>query len=96
MGDGHSLTKVKRGKGTKAAKKNRYESQKDIRKQKGGPKKGHDYDEYPYALPEQGGKGARIEEVPSGENQAAGRKLGEFYRKDNIKHGDEFDIEIIP
>lgn len=93
--NGHSLKNLKRGKGRKAAEKNRYESQKDIRKKQGGPKKDHDYDEFPYASTEQGGKGAHVEEVLSTENQAAGRDLGKFYREEGIKHGDEFDIDII-
>ena len=95
VGKGHSLENLKRGKGTKAAKKNRYESQKDIRKKQGGPKKDHDYDEFPYASTTQGGKGAHVEEVLSAENQAAGRELGEFYRKEGIKPDDIFDIKII-
>jgi RHS repeat-associated protein len=92
---GHSLKGLKRGKGTKAASKNRYESQKDIRKKQGGPKKNHDYDEFPYASTEQGGKGAHVQEVLSDVNQGAGRDLGKFYRENNIKHGDIFDIEIV-
>jgi hypothetical protein len=42
-----------------------------------------------------GGRGAHIEEVPSAENQAAGRDLGNFYRENDIKPGDTFDIELI-
>jgi len=92
---GHSLKNLKRGKGTKAARKNRYESQKAVRKKQGGPKKDHDYDEFPYASTEQGGKNAHVEEVLSDENQAAGRELGDFYRENGIKHGDIYDVEII-
>jgi len=92
---GHSLKGLKRGKGTKAAKKNRYHSQKAIRKKQGGPKKGHDYDEFPYASTEQGGAGAHVQEVPSDVNRAAGRDLGKFYREQNINHGDTFDMEIV-
>ena len=92
---GHPTKNLKRGNGTNAAKKNRYESQKAIRKKNGAPQKGHDYDEYPYASTEQGGRGAHIEEVPSAENQAAGRDLGNFYRENDIKTGDTFDIELI-
>lgn len=94
--NGHSLKNLKRAKGTKAASKNRHPYQKDIRKKQGGPKKDHDYDEFPCASTEQGGKGAHVEEVLSSENQAAGRDLGKFYREQGIKHGDDFDIEIIP
>ncbi|MCD9637327.1 RHS repeat-associated core domain-containing protein, partial [Tenacibaculum maritimum] len=92
---GHSLKGLKRGKGTKAARKNRYQSQKEIRKKQGGPKKDHDYDEYPYASTEQGGSGAHVEEVLSDVNQAAGRDLGKFYRENKIQHGDSFDIQIV-
>jgi len=93
--NGHSTKNLKRGKGKKAAKKNRNEAQKEIRKKQGGPKKDHDYDEFPYASTEQGGRRAHVEEVPSSENQAAGRDLGQFYRENDIKPGDTFDIEII-
>jgi len=93
--EGHSLKNLKRGKGTKAARKNRYQAQKEIRKKQGGPKKDHDYDEFPYASTEQGGLGSHIEEVSSEVNQAAGRDLGKFYRENNIKHGDVFDIKIV-
>ncbi|MCP4404507.1 MAG: hypothetical protein GY801_45300 [bacterium] len=91
---GHSLQNLKRGQGTRAAKKNRYQSQKDIRKRQGGPTDGYDYDEFPYASTEQGGAGAYVEPVPSAENQAAGRDLGIFYREQNVTYGDEFDVEI--
>lgn len=93
--EGHSLTNLTRGSGTRAAKKNRYESQKAIRKQQGGPPKGFDYDEFPYASTKQGGAGAHVEPVPSAENQAVGRDLGQFYRKYNIHEDDLFDVEII-
>ena len=92
---GHSLKRLKKGKGTKAARKNRYNAQKEIRKKQGSPKEGYDYDEFPYASTEQGGTGSHIEEVLSTENQAAGRKLGQFYRKNKMGAGDEFDIKII-
>ena len=88
-------TRLKRGAGKKAAKKNRYEAQKAIRKKQGGPKEGFDYDEYPYASTQQGGKGAKIKEVPSSENQEVGRNLGKFYKDNEIGNGDYFDIEII-
>ena len=92
---GHSLTNLTRGSGTRAAQKNRYESQKAIRKQQGGPPTGFDYDEFPYASTKQGGAGAHVEPVPSAENQAAGRDLGQFYREYNIHEDDLFDVEII-
>ncbi|WP_080732440.1 polymorphic toxin-type HINT domain-containing protein [Porphyromonas gulae] len=92
--DGHP-TKLRRGAGKKAAKKNRYEAQKPIRKKQGNPKTGYDYDEYPYASTQQGGKGAKVKEVPSSENQAVGRDLGRFYRENEIRNGDQFSIEII-
>ena len=93
--EGHSLEGLERGEGTRAARKNRYESQKEIRKKQGGPPKGYDYDEFPYASTKQGGKGAHVEPVPSVENQAVGRDLGQFYRKYNIKCGDKFNIKIV-
>lgn len=92
---GFSLKGLTRGNGRKDAKKNRYESQKAIRKKRGGPDKGFDYDEFPYASTKQGGKGAYIKQVPSEVNQAAGRDLAKFYRENNIKPGDQFDIIII-
>ena len=91
---GHSFENLERGSGTRAAKKNRYESQKEIRKKNGPPPTGFDYDEFPYASTKQGGKGAHVEPVPSSENQAVGRDLGKFYRENNIKEGDKFNIKI--
>lgn len=40
--NGHSLEGLQRVSGTRAAQKNRYEAQKEIRKQQGPPPKGHD------------------------------------------------------
>lgn len=42
---GHSFENLERGSGTRAAKKNRYESQKEIRKKNGQPPIGFDYRE---------------------------------------------------
>ena len=53
------------------------------------------YDEYPYASTKQGGKGAHVEPVLSEENQAVGRDLGQFYKKNNIKENDMFDVKIV-
>lgn len=92
--EGHPLKGLKKGSGTREAQKNRYEAQKEIRKQQGAPPEGYDYDEFPYASTKQGGKGAHVEPVPSEENQAAGRDLGQFYKKYKIKEDDVFDIEI--
>ncbi|MBC2582897.1 hypothetical protein HGI79_22095 [Clostridium sp. DJ247] len=92
--DGHTLNNLERGSGTRAANKNRYNSQKEIRKNQGPPPKGFDYDEFPYASTKQGGEGAHVEPVPSAENQAVGRDLGQFYRKYNIKEGDLYDVKI--
>ena len=92
---GHSLTDLERGSGTRAAKKNRYESQKEIRKVNGGPPTGYDYDEFPYASTIQGGAGAHVEPVLSIENQAVGRDLGAFYRNSNINQGDKYDVKIV-
>ena len=93
--EGHSFYNLEKVAGTKSARKNRYEAQKNIRKKQGPPPKGYDYDEYPYASTKQGGNGAYVEAVPSYENQAARRDLGVFYRNNSIKKGDKFDIEII-
>ena len=93
--NGHSLENLQRNGGTKDARKNRYLSQKEIRKQQGGPPKGFDYDEFPYASTKQGGTGAEIKIVSSAENQAVGRDLGSFYQKNKIKENDFFDIKII-
>ena len=92
---GHSFNNLERNGGTREARKNRYESQKNIRKAQGGPPKGFDYDEYPYASTKQGGKGAHVEPVPSAENQAVGRDLGQFYIRNKIKEGDVYNIRII-
>ena len=43
----------------------------------------------------QGGSGAHVETVPSTENQAVGRDLGEFYRQFDINAGDQFDIALV-
>ena len=93
--EGHSFKNLQRGAGIREAKKNRYQSQKQIRKKQGGPPKGYDYDEYPYASTKQGGKGAHVEPVLSEENQAVGRDLGQFYKKNNIKENDMFDVKIV-
>ena len=92
---GHSFEGLERGSGTRAARKNRYESQKKIRKENGPPPTGYDYDEFPYASTKQGGKGAHVEPVPSSENQEVGRELGVFYLKNHIGEGDKFDIRIV-
>ncbi len=92
---GHSLKDLTRDSGTRAAQKNRYGSQKAIRKLQGGPPKGYDYDEFPYASTKQGGAGAYVEPVLSVENQAVWRDLGQFYRQNNIHEDDLFDVEII-
>ena len=93
--EGHSLKNLTRGSGTRAAQKNRYESQKVMRKLRGGPPKGYDYDEFPYASTKQGGGGAHVELVPSVENQSVGRDLGQFYKQNNLHEDDLFDVEII-
>ena len=95
QGKGHSLKGLKKGSGTSEADKNRYNSQKEIRKLQGPPPKGFDYDEFPYASTKQGGAGAHVELVPSAENQAAGRDLGQFYRKYKLKENDEFDVQLV-
>ena len=92
---GHSLKGLKKGSGTSEADKNRYNSQKEIRKLQGPPPKGFDYDEFPYASTKQGGVGAHVELVSSSENQAAGRDLGQFYRKYGLKENDEFDVQLV-
>ncbi|SDO05084.1 Deoxyribonuclease NucA/NucB [Paenibacillus sp. yr247] len=92
--NGHSLENLQRGGGTREAQKNRYEAQKQIRKEQGPPPEGHDYDEFPYASTKQGGAGAHVEPVPSEENQAVGRDLGQFYKKNGINENDSFDIKI--
>ena len=93
--EGHSFNGLERNSGTREERKNRYESQKAIRKAQGGPPSGFDYDEFPYASTRQGGSGAHVEPVPSAENQAVGRDLGQFYLKNGIKEGDVFNIRIV-
>lgn len=92
---GHPLTGQTRNGGRRAARRNRYESQKDIRRREGPPPTGHDYDEFPYASTRQGGAGAHVEPVRSEENQAVGRDLGAFYANNNIQDGDSFDVRIV-
>ncbi|WP_430003181.1 NucA/NucB deoxyribonuclease domain-containing protein [Metabacillus fastidiosus] len=91
---GLPLENLERGEGTRAAQKNRYEAQKQIRKEQGPPPKGYDYDQYPYASTKQGGSGAHVEPVFSDENQAVGRDLRQFYRKHGITTGGKFDVKI--
>ena len=91
---GHSLEGLERGGGTREAQRNRYNAQKEIRKQQGQPPEGFDYDEFPYASTKQGGSGAYVEPVPSAENQAVGRDLGQFYRKYGLKENDKYDVKI--
>jgi hypothetical protein len=93
---GHKLTGLQRQTGKNNIRRNRRRSQAPIRKAKGPPKKGHDYDEYPYASTHQGGTGAYVEPNKSEDNQGAGRALGSFYRKNNIGEGDTFNIKIVP
>ena len=93
--NGHSLEALERNSGTRAAKKNRYNAQKNARKMHGAPPKGYDYDEFPYASTKQGGLGAHVELVPSSENQDVGRALGIFYRKHHIQDGDIFNVRIV-
>ncbi|WP_236335725.1 NucA/NucB deoxyribonuclease domain-containing protein [Paenibacillus auburnensis] len=92
---GHSLENLERGEGTRAAQKNRYEAQKQIRKEQGPPPQGYDYDEFPYASTKQGGAGAHVEPVLNNENQAVGRDLGQFYRINGIAKNGKFDVKII-
>ncbi|MCF6346349.1 MAG: NucA/NucB deoxyribonuclease domain-containing protein, partial [Thiomicrorhabdus sp.] len=91
---GLPIKNLERGSGTKAAQRNRRRAQAEMRKKNGPPPKGYDYDEFPYASSNQGGKGAHVEPVKSTENQAAGRDLGNFYRENGIKEGDKYDVKI--
>ncbi|MFM9327212.1 NucA/NucB deoxyribonuclease domain-containing protein [Paenibacillus mesotrionivorans] len=91
---GHSLKNLQKGSGPNEADRNRYHAQKEIRKLKGPPPDGFDYDEFPYASTKQGGAGAHVEPVQSEENQAAGRALGAFYRAHKMKELDAFDVQI--
>lgn len=92
---GIKLTGLKRLTGKNNIRRNRRRSQAPLRKKRGGPSTGKDYDEFPYALTHQGGTGAHVEENLSEDNQGAGRALGTFYRKNNISEGDTFDVKII-
>jgi hypothetical protein len=93
---GISLKGLTRLTGKNNIRRNRRRSQAPIRKAKGPPPAGHDYDEFPYASTHQGGTGARVEANVSADNQGAGRALGAFYRTNNIGEGDSFDVEIDP
>ncbi|XP_028406394.1 uncharacterized protein LOC114528869 [Dendronephthya gigantea] len=57
--------------------------------------KGYNVDEYPFASSAQGGKGAVLRLVPIRENSRQGGKLAQFYKKNDIKNGDSYDIELI-
>ena len=78
----------------KAIRRNRRRSQRPIRKAKGGPPPRMDYDEFPYASTHEGGTGTSVEPNVSTDNQGAGRALGKFYRDNNIKEGDTFEVEV--
>lgn len=52
-------------------------------------------DEYPFAITEEGGFGCWIGHVPAYENMSAGNMLKQFFKKNKIKAGDQFIVEIV-
>ena len=51
-------------------------------------------DEYPFASTYQGGAGARVEEVPLGEQRIQGGVLSRFYAQNGIGEGDPFAVRV--
>lgn len=57
--------------------------------------KGMSRDEYPFASSKEGGKGARVMDVPISEQHSQGGTMRAFYNKNNIKDGDKFRVRVI-
>ncbi|EMP4391527.1 hemagglutinin repeat-containing protein [Vibrio fluvialis] len=56
---------------------------------------GQSLDEYPFASCAQGGSGACVKSVPASEQNVQGGKLSQFYKKNSIGDGDEFDVKVV-
>jgi RHS repeat-associated protein len=58
---------------------------------------GHGYsrDEYPFASSYQGGRGARVADVPGWQNDQQGFMMREFYRNYAIADGDSYRVRVI-
>ncbi|WP_157368192.1 NucA/NucB deoxyribonuclease domain-containing protein [Alloactinosynnema sp. L-07] len=52
-------------------------------------------DEYPMATTGEGGKGARVEEVPENENNSQGETMNTFYYVNKMADGDQFLVVIL-
>ncbi|MGQ0839140.1 NucA/NucB deoxyribonuclease domain-containing protein [Actinokineospora sp.] len=52
-------------------------------------------DEYPMATTAEGGRGARVEEVPERENSSQGGTMNTFYYVNKMSDGDQFLVVII-
>ena len=55
---------------------------------------GKSLDEYPFASTKEGGKGASVEAVSVKEQSIQGGQLSQFYKKNKIKDGDSFNVEV--
>lgn len=56
---------------------------------------GKSLDEYLFASTRQGGAGACVSAVCATQNSSSGGKLGQFFKKNNIKDGDAFDVRVV-
>lgn len=52
-------------------------------------------DEYPFASTKEGGNGAITRCVPVSEQNSQGGTLSVFYKKNSIKDGSQFNVEVI-
>jgi hypothetical protein len=53
-------------------------------------------DDYPFASTTQGGTGAKVADVPLGEQRSQGGTLSRFYQNNNIGQGDPFRVRVVP
>jgi len=79
----------------KFSRRNREAAQRPWRNKYGKPPKGKNWDEYPYASTYEGGRGAYAELVDKEQNQGAGGKLTQFYRKNGVKDGCRFRVKVV-
>lgn len=56
---------------------------------------GKSLDEYPFASTDQGGDGAFVRSVPAKEQSIQGGKMSQFYKKNNLKNGDSFNVKVV-
>ncbi|ODS22611.1 hypothetical protein AB835_13215 [Candidatus Endobugula sertula] len=75
----------------KQIRKNRRDALRG--KKAAGP--GKSLDEFPFASTKQGGKGACVSAVCAKEQSIQGGQLSQFFKKNKIKDGDEFDVKVV-